>query len=504
MGGDKALMAFVDGTLLEWVRDRVAPAFDHVFIVANEPAKFRHLGLPVVTDALQVRGSAVGIYTAVLASPTDRVLCLACDMPFVTPDLVRRLVEGSAGYDVYVPRHDPYYQPLCAVYAKSAADAFEQFLAEGGRRIYDVYSRVNTGYLDVGDGRFGDPDDLFMNVNTPADLEVARRRVLRRAGSATGRRRRRPRRSCRRASRAFVERSPLPVVSFVGKKKSGKTTVLIGVIEELCRRGLRIAVVKHDVHGFDVDMPGTDSYRLREAGAVVSGLSSPDKYMLLSRTTEELSLERLVARIAEPVDLFITEGFKQQDAPKIEVSRRERSTSLIAREDELLGIVSDQRFPDYRVPQLDMDDFAGIADLIEGRVLPLYGRVLGTARATDERGTHTDRRLRPPHGRLPAPGGDRPLQSSLRVLHAARGSPVQRARRDPHLSRIWPSSSRSRWKWASRRCASPAGSLWFARERPISCASSRPRPGWTTSRSPPTACCWPPSPRRSWMRASPG
>lgn len=381
MGGDKALMAFVDGTLLEWVRDQVAPAFDHVFIVANEPAKYRHLGLPVVTDALQVRGSAIGIYTAVLASPTDRVLCLACDMPFVTPDLLRRLVEGSAGYDVYVPRHDPYYQPLCAVYAKSAADAFEQFLAEGGRRIYSVYSRVNAGYLDVGDGRFGDPDDLFLNVNTPADLEVARRRVL-------GERAQRPAIAAEGAVelspriQTFVARSPLPVVSFVGKKKSGKTTVLIHVIEELCRRGLRIAVMKHDTHGFDVDIPGTDSYRLREAGAVVTGLSSPDKYMLLSRTTEEVSLEHLAARIVEPVDLVITEGFKQQDAPKIEISRRERSTSLIAREDELLGIVSDQRFPDYRVPQLDMDDSAGIADLIEGRVLPLYGRMLG---ATEHR-----------------------------------------------------------------------------------------------------------------------
>jgi molybdopterin-guanine dinucleotide biosynthesis protein MobB len=378
MGGDKALMAFVDGTLLEWVRDRVAPAFDNVFIVANEPAKFRHLGLPVVTDALQVRGSAVGIYTALLASPTDRVLCLACDMPFVTPDLVRRLVEGSAGFDVYVPRHGPYYQPLCAVYAKSATDAYERFLDEGGRRIFSVYSQVNTGYLEVGDGRFGDPDDLFMNVNSPADLEVACRRVLNEREARPVVDAAAPVELSLRIQ-GFVQRSPLPVVSFVGKKKSGKTTVLIGVIEELCRRGLRIAVAKHDVHGFDVDIPGTDSYRLREAGAVVSGLSSPDKYMLLSRTTEELSLERLVARIVEPVDLFITEGFKQQDAPKIEISRRERSTSLIAREDELLGIVSDQRFFDYRVPQLDMDDFAGIADVLEARVLPLYGRMLRTA-----------------------------------------------------------------------------------------------------------------------------
>lgn len=403
MGGDKALVDFVDGTLLEWVRDRVAAAFDHVFVVANEPARFRYLGLPVVTDALPVRGSAVGIYTSVMASPTDRVLCLACDMPFVTPDFLRRLVEGSAGYDVYVPRHDAYYQPLCAVYAKGSADAFERFLAEGGRRIYDVYQQVNTGYLAVGDGRFGDPDDLFMNVNTPADLEAARARIMRErgrgpagfvAGAGAGGVVPAERGSAAEAGRdvgalplspriqAFVERSPVPVVSFVGKKKSGKTTVLIGVIEELCRRGHRIAVLKHDTHGFEVDIPGTDSYRLREAGAVVTGLSSPEKYMWLSRTTEEVRLDRLVARISEPVDLVITEGFKQQDAPKIEVSRRERSTTLIGREDELLGIVSDQRFPDYRVPQLDMVDFAGIADLLERSVAPLYRRAAGAVGAT--------------------------------------------------------------------------------------------------------------------------
>lgn len=392
MGGDKASREFVNGTLLEWVCDRVSAAFDHVFVVANEPAKFRYLGLPVVTDALPVRGSAVGIYTAVMASPTDRVLCLACDMPFVTPDFLRRLVEGSAGFDVYVPRHGPYFQPLCAVYGKGSADAFERFLAEGGRRIYDVYGQVNAGYLEVDDGRFGDPDDLFMNVNTPADLEAARNRAVRERGRGTlggatigdapaevGRDAGAVPLSSR--IQAFVERSPVPVVSFVGKKKSGKTTVLIGVIEELCRRGHRIAVLKHDTHGFDVDIPGTDSYRLREAGAVVTGLSSPDKYMWLSRTTEEVRLDRLVARIGEPVDLVITEGFKQQDAPKIEVSRRERSTTLIGREDELLGVVSDQRFPDYRVPQLDMGDFVGIADLVEGSVLPLYAQAAGAIAA---------------------------------------------------------------------------------------------------------------------------
>ena len=66
---------------------------------------------------------------------------------------------------------------------------------------------------------------------------------------------------------------------------------------------------------------------------------------------------------------MITEGFKQQDAPKIEVSRRARSTELVSTPDELIGITSDQRFPDYPVPQLALDDFKGLADLVEERIL---------------------------------------------------------------------------------------------------------------------------------------
>ena len=85
----------------------------------------------------------------------------------------------------------------------------------------------------------------------------------------------------------------------------------------------------------------------------------------MSAVGEDLPLLSLVERIREPVDLVLTEGFARQPAPKIEVSRAARSDSLIGRPDELLGIVSDQRFPDYPVPQLDLDDYAGVADLLE-------------------------------------------------------------------------------------------------------------------------------------------
>jgi len=330
-------------------------------VVTRDPSRFHDLGLPVVNDALPETGSAVGVYSAVLASPTERVICVACDMPFLTPRLLWALSDKSEGFDVYVPRHGGYLQPLCAVYGKGTLDAYREFIASGGRRIFDIYSDLNTGYLDMDDGTYGDPGRLFFNVNTPAELEAARKDLEGEDGGW--------RAALQPRIQAFMDASPLPVVSFVGKKKSGKTTVVLGIIQELRSRGYRVAALKHDTHGFEIDVPGTDSYRFREVGAEVVGISSPDKYVWLNTVEEERPLGELARQIREPVDLIITEGFKKQDAPKIEVSRRARSTELVSTPDELVGIASDQRFPDYPVPQLDLDDFQGLADLIVQRIL---------------------------------------------------------------------------------------------------------------------------------------
>lgn len=361
MGEDKAFAPFVGGTLLEWMRDRIAPLFPHVFVVARDPSRFHDLGLPVVNDALAEIGSAVGVYTAVMAAPTERVLCVACDMPFVTPRLLWELADRSEGYDVFVPRHGGYLQPLCAVYSKGTLDAYLEFIRSGGRRIIDIYPDLNTGYLDMDDGRCGDPETLFMNVNTPGELAAAWERLGAEGGGW--------RAALQPRIQAFMAATPLPTVSFIGKKKSGKTTVVLGVVEELRSRGYRVAVLKHDTHGFEIDVPGTDSYRFRELGTEVVGISSPDKYVWQVTVEDEQPLGELIRQIREPVDLVITEGFKRQDAPKIEVSRRARSTELVSTPDELIGITSDQPFPDYPVPQLALGDSQGLADLIEQRIL---------------------------------------------------------------------------------------------------------------------------------------
>jgi molybdopterin-guanine dinucleotide biosynthesis protein B len=159
----------------------------------------------------------------------------------------------------------------------------------------------------------------------------------------------------------------IPIVSVVGKSNVGKTTLLEKLIPELKRRGYRVATVKHDAHSFEMDTPGKDTWRHRQAGADVVVISSRDKLAMIRRLTDEMSLADIAASITD-VDIILTEGYKRGFAPKVEVSRRVMSTELLCTADELVAIASDQPF-EMAVPQFGLDDVAGLADVLEQRFL---------------------------------------------------------------------------------------------------------------------------------------
>jgi molybdopterin-guanine dinucleotide biosynthesis protein B len=155
----------------------------------------------------------------------------------------------------------------------------------------------------------------------------------------------------------------IPVVSVVGHGNVGKTTFLVRLIRELKRRGYRVGTIKHHLHHFEVDQPGKDTWRHAEAGSDVVVISSPYKIAMIRRLDRELSLEEVLAAMP-PVDVVITEGYKRGTKPKIEVLRHEVSEELACDERELIAIVTD-RPSDFQVPQFDLDDASGVADLLE-------------------------------------------------------------------------------------------------------------------------------------------
>ncbi len=154
-----------------------------------------------------------------------------------------------------------------------------------------------------------------------------------------------------------------PLISFVGRSGVGKTTVMERLVRELKARGLRIAVVKHHAHTPPIDAPGKDSWRFAEAGADAVIVSSPVEVARFERVGRELTLAEIAARTGD-VDLILTEGFKREAAPKIEVSRAAVGTDLIATPQELIAVVADHPIA-LAVPLFALDDMAGLATFVQ-------------------------------------------------------------------------------------------------------------------------------------------
>jgi molybdopterin-guanine dinucleotide biosynthesis protein B len=117
----------------------------------------------------------------------------------------------------------------------------------------------------------------------------------------------------------------MSVIGFVGSSGSGKTTLIAGIIPFLTRAGLRVAVMKHARHGFDLDRPGKDSFRAREAGAAQVLVASRDRWVLMGETLprmEEPAFQELLGRFdGREIDLVLAEGFAGEAYPKIEIYR---------------------------------------------------------------------------------------------------------------------------------------------------------------------------------------
>uniref|UniRef100_UPI0026189493 molybdopterin-guanine dinucleotide biosynthesis protein B n=1 Tax=Ferrovibrio sp. TaxID=1917215 RepID=UPI0026189493 len=144
------------------------------------------------------------------------------------------------------------------------------------------------------------------------------------------------------------------------------TTLLADLIPLLVARGLRISTIKHAHHEFDVDKPGKDSYRHREAGATEVLISSARRFALMHehRGTAEPTLDDLVARLSA-VDLVLVEGFKHERHAKIEVWRSEVGKPMLQPNDpNVIAVASDQPVPGLAVPVLDANVPVQIADFI--------------------------------------------------------------------------------------------------------------------------------------------
>ncbi|HTR16311.1 MAG TPA: molybdopterin-guanine dinucleotide biosynthesis protein B [Acetobacteraceae bacterium] len=160
-------------------------------------------------------------------------------------------------------------------------------------------------------------------------------------------------------------------VGFVGSSGSGKTTLIAQVLPLLRRSGLRVSTIKHAHHGFDLDRPGKDSYRHREAGAEEVMLVSGERWALLreQRGDDDVSLHALARRMTQ-VDLLLVEGFKLARVPKIEVYRPSlRKPPLFPDDPDILAVASNVTVETAGRPCLSLDDPGAVAAFIVSQAM---------------------------------------------------------------------------------------------------------------------------------------
>jgi molybdopterin-guanine dinucleotide biosynthesis protein MobB len=303
-GSPKALARLGGRRIIDRVRDALSAAVPDVVVSANEPELFADLGLPMRADEIAGLGALGGIHTALRwAAERGRsgALVVACDMPWISADLLRMITEraASTSADAVVPESGGRrgIEPLCAWYSVRCLPHVDRMVEEDERRVHLLIDRIQTDVIPVAEvRRIGDPGILFLNVNTVDDLR-----------------------------RAEGHGHPPPAVCIIGKKNSGKTTLAVALLTELRRRGLRVASIKHGHHAFETDQPGKDSWRhFNEGAAEATIMAGEGKIALVMRMEGEPDPVRLVRDFytGRGYDLVLVEGYKAGPFPKIEVFRR--------------------------------------------------------------------------------------------------------------------------------------------------------------------------------------
>lgn len=158
------------------------------------------------------------------------------------------------------------------------------------------------------------------------------------------------------------------VFGITGWKNSGKTTLTEKLVAELVRRGWKVSTVKHAHHDFDIDKPGADSFRHRQAGATEVAVVSGRRWALMQelRGEDEPRLDAILARLA-PCDIVLVEGYKRESHKKIETRRlaAKDTAPLSPGDPRIVAVASDFPLHDEVLPAFGLDDVAAIADFVE-------------------------------------------------------------------------------------------------------------------------------------------
>ena len=366
LGADKRGLRLGGATLLERNLTLLREVFPHVAISLRAGqdlgAGGTYAGAQVLTDSWT--GSPLAAIVTALEHFKAPVFVLACDLALPERQAIEQVLEAFRGVDVALPIVDDKLEPLHAVYGPACLAPMRRLLERDHHRIIEAFPDVRVATVPFPSAR------PFFNINHPEDYEQALRREVERLvlGEAT-----RLQHSTA-AEEASLDPGPVPsqpaLVAIVGKSDSGKTTLIESLLPELKRLGLRVGTVKHDVHGFEIDTPGKDSWRHGQAGAEAYVIAGPDKLGYVRALSGELPLAEIARRYFSDLDLVVAEGYKRQAPQRIEVFRRDAGhTDPLCGPGEALALVTDVALEHPH--RFSLDDAGGLAAFIGTRLQEL-------------------------------------------------------------------------------------------------------------------------------------
>lgn len=298
-----------------------------VYLSVDKKEPYEEAGLSMVEDRWKGIGPLGGIASGLLECKEDALLVMACDMPMIDRETVKRMLktyeamlrepvldagqqDGAESVDsaglyppVLVASQNGRIHPLFGIYPKRVLAFAEKLIREGDYRIMHLLERAGYRTLELeGESR------AMENINSTEEY------------------------------RHLTEKAHPFVFAISGYKNSGKTTLVTRLIPELTKRGYKVAVIKHDGHDFESDVPGTDSYRHQKAGAYGTAVFSQNRF-LVTKACQGITERELFAAFPE-ADIILIEGLKNSSYPKY--------------------------FCEY--PEKPLPDAAGLADEIEERM----------------------------------------------------------------------------------------------------------------------------------------
>ena len=285
----------------------------------------------LVEDEVKDIGPIGGIYSTLKSIKNDKALVIAADMPFISEYVINSLINIDFKGDALIPVVDGKEQPLCGVYRKSALDKIKENIDNKNYKLKSLIKSLDVTYILMNDER------AMTNVNTPEEY----REILKDSKKGS------------------------TIINIVASCSNvGKTTLIEGLIKELRKRGYSFSTIKHDVHGFDMDKEGKDTWRHRKAGAEQVCISSKNRFAMIKEVEEELALDSIINDISE-TDFIIVEGYKNSNLRKIEVAREEKGRNIITPKDKLIAVASDFNPLIDGVGWVDINDYEKLADIVE-------------------------------------------------------------------------------------------------------------------------------------------